>query len=553
MLHPAHLLRNEKIAAYIAANPVTLAVLLCIAWIIPGLIGHDPWKPDEAHTFGVVYQLLKNGNWVVPMLAGEPYIDKPPLIYLTAALTGTLFSPILPLHDGARLAAGVYMALTFLFIALTAKELYGSSKSWVAALMLLGCGGLLLRGHQLIADTALLAGLAMGLYALAISARRPLIAGLWLGTGLGVCILSEGLVEPVMLLLTMVLLPLVSSHWRTRQYLLTVFLALVVVTPWAVVWPLLLEARSPRLFAEWFWVENVDRLRGLFLFTPDDNFTYYVNVLPWFAWPAWPFALWSLWAEGRAGLRKPGVVLPLTAFAAFFLFLSIIGEGRDIYGMPLLLPISLLAVVSFETLQRGAANLYYWFAIILFTFFAIVGWFYWVAIDLGMPWRLWKHMMDMQPNYQSEGRVVVVVLAALFTFAWLVLLFNVKRQPERPVITWAIGMTMIWALVALLLVRYIDTGKTYRAVFTQLSQAVPASHGCIYSKSLGEPQRAMLHYFGNIRTARLEKPGTPPNCDLLIIQDRTKSPTEVGDSWHLIWEGRRPGDKLERFRLYRQS
>jgi hypothetical protein len=221
--------------------------------------------------------------------------------------------------------------------------------------------------------------------------------------------------------------------------------------------------------------------------------------------------------------------------------------------MPLLLPISLLAVVSFETLQRGAANLYYWFAIILFTFFAIVGWFYWVAIDLGMPWRLWKHMMDMQPNYQSEGRVVVVVLAALFTFAWLVLLFNVKRQPERPVITWAIGMTMIWALVALLLVRYIDTGKTYRAVFTQLSQAVPASHGCIYSKSLGEPQRAMLHYFGNIRTARLEKPGTPPNCDLLIIQDRTKSPTEVGDSWHLIWEGRRPGDKLERFRLYRQS
>ena len=553
MLHPVNLLRNEKIAALIAANPITLAVLVCIAWIIPGLIGHDPWKPDEAHTFGVVYQLLKNGDWVVPMLAGEPFLDKPPLIYLTAALTGALFSPILPLHDGARLATGVYMALAFLFIALTAKELYGSSKSWVAALMLLGCGGLLLRGHLLIPDTALLAGLAIGLYALAISARRPLIAGLWLGTGLGVCILSEGLVEPVMLLLTMALLPLVSAHWRTRQYLLSVLLALVVVTPWAVVWPLLLHARSPRLFAEWFWVENVARLRGIFLFTPDDHFTYYANVLPWFAWPAWPFALWSLWAEGRAGLRKPGVVLPLTAFAAFFLFLSILGEGRDIYGMPLLLPISLLAVVSFETLQRSAANLYYWFAIILFTFFAIVGWFYWMAIDLGMPSRLWKHMMDMQPNYQSGGRAVVVVLAALFTFAWLLLLFNVKRQPERPVITWAIGMTMLWALVALLLVRYIDTGKTYRAVFTQLSQAVPASHGCIYSKSLGEPQRAMLHYFGNIRTVRLEKPGSPPSCNLLIVQDRLKSPTEVGGSWHLIWEGRRPGDKLERFRLYRQS
>ena len=192
-------------------------------------------------------------------------------------------------------------------------------------------------------------------------------------------------------------------------------------------------------------------------------------MLPWFAWPAWPFALWGLWVEGRAGWQKPGIILPLTAFAAFFLFLSLIGEGRDVYAMSLLLPISLLAVVSFETLQRGAANLYYWFAIMLFTFFAFVGWFYWMAIDLGIPSRLWKHMMDMQPAYDSGGRALVVMLAALFTFAWLVLLFNVKRRPERPVITWAVGITMLWALVALLLIRYIDTGRTYRTVFTQLS------------------------------------------------------------------------------------
>ncbi|MEO8164054.1 MAG: hypothetical protein ABI619_01530, partial [Betaproteobacteria bacterium] len=138
MLRPAQLLRIDAIASHITENPVTLAVVLCIAWILPGLIGHDPWKPDEAHTFGVVYQLLKDGDWIVPTLAGEPYFNKPPLIYLSAALTAALFSPILPLHDGARVATGFYIALTFLFVALTAKELYGSNKSWVAALMLLG-------------------------------------------------------------------------------------------------------------------------------------------------------------------------------------------------------------------------------------------------------------------------------------------------------------------------------------------------------------------------------------------------------------------------------
>jgi hypothetical protein len=145
-----------------------------------------------------------------------------------------------------------------------------------------------------------------------------------------------------------------------------------------------------------------------------------------------------------------------------------------------------------------------------------------------------------------------VILAALFTFAWLLLLFNVKRRPERPVITWAVGITMLWALAALLLMRYVDTGSTYRTVFTQLARAVPAPHGCIYSQSLGKSQRAMLHYFGNILTVRLEKPGKRPDCDLLIIQDQWKSPTHVASSWKLIWEGRRPGDTKERFRLYQQ-
>ena len=45
--------------------------LLCIAWIIPGVVGHDPWKPDEAYTFGVVYDMLRGGSWLVPTLTGD--------------------------------------------------------------------------------------------------------------------------------------------------------------------------------------------------------------------------------------------------------------------------------------------------------------------------------------------------------------------------------------------------------------------------------------------------------------------------------------------------
>ena len=51
-----------------------------------GLLGRDPWKPDEAYSFGLVYHILQSGDWVIPTLAQEPFMEKPPLFYLTAAL-----------------------------------------------------------------------------------------------------------------------------------------------------------------------------------------------------------------------------------------------------------------------------------------------------------------------------------------------------------------------------------------------------------------------------------------------------------------------------------
>src|SRR3990172_1342050 len=169
-----------------------LVAVLCLAWILPGLIGHDPWKPDEAYTFGVVYQVLKGGSWIVPALAGETFLTEPPLFHLTAAASAKLFSWLLPLHDAARLSSGFYMALTFLFCGLAGRELNGERYGTLAALLLLGCFGLVLRSHQLINDIATLCGFMIGYYGLALALRRPLAGVLWLGTGLGVVFLAQG-------------------------------------------------------------------------------------------------------------------------------------------------------------------------------------------------------------------------------------------------------------------------------------------------------------------------------------------------------------------------
>ena len=66
------------------------------------------------------------GDWLTPRIAGEPYLDTPPLYYWVAALFARALSPwLLPLHDAARLATPLFMSLTLLFVGMTARELIG--------------------------------------------------------------------------------------------------------------------------------------------------------------------------------------------------------------------------------------------------------------------------------------------------------------------------------------------------------------------------------------------------------------------------------------------
>jgi 4-amino-4-deoxy-L-arabinose transferase-like glycosyltransferase len=228
-----------------------LVALLCVAWILPGLLAHDPWKPDEAYSFGIVYELVRGGSWVTLSLAGEPYLRDPPLYYISASLSARALGSILPLHDAARLASGIYIALALLFCALAARELNGRGRGTLAVVLLLGCFGLMLRSHQLITEIAGFAGFTMAYYGCARALRGPL-GGAWLGTGIGIVFLSQGLPEALIVLLIALVLPLIGNAWRTRQYALALGIALATAAPWLIVWPALLHLQSPELFREWW-------------------------------------------------------------------------------------------------------------------------------------------------------------------------------------------------------------------------------------------------------------------------------------------------------------
>jgi 4-amino-4-deoxy-L-arabinose transferase-like glycosyltransferase len=195
------------------------------SWAALGLFGHDPWKPDEAYTFGSVYEIAQSNQWLIPMLAGEPFLEKPPLFVATAAFFAQLLRDFLPLHDGARVATMFYVLLTLFFIGRAGRELNGKGFGWLPALLLVGAIGMTENAHRLLVDNALLCGLAMGLYGMALAPRRPYWAGFWLGTGAGIAFMAKGLIGPTLLALTAILLP-VLPHWRQWSYFRTFVVAL---------------------------------------------------------------------------------------------------------------------------------------------------------------------------------------------------------------------------------------------------------------------------------------------------------------------------------------
>lgn len=527
-----------------------LTIGICAAWILPGLIGHDPWKPDEAYTFGLVYHILQGGGWVVPMLAGEPLVEKPPLFVLTAALFAKLFSFVLPLHDGARLAGGFYVALAFGFTAAASRELNGENRGWVATLLLLGSLGLAVRAHQLITDTAQFAGFAIAAYGLALMLRRPIRGGLALGIGTGMGFMAKGLLAPSVLGITALVLIVCCRAWRNRASLIGLGIAFLIAAPCLIAWPWALYAESPELFREWFWVNDLGRVLGDA--GPDTRapVQYLAGILPWYAWPSLPLALWVLWGTRVSRFGRPAIQLPCVLFLVTFSVLSLTDNARELYAMPMLIPLALLATPAVDSLRRGASNAIYWFGVMGFTFFAVVFWVYWSGLELGIPQRLSNHLHKLQPAYVSYVRWLPFGIAVAYMLAWITLLARLKRCPERPVIVWAAGMALGWGMLMSLFIGYLDVSKSYRGMITSMTQALPAGYDCISSRGLGEPQRAMLHYQSGIITYREEVPQRSRTCDLLLVQGSRANAPEIPPGWHQVWEGTRPGEKTEYFWLY---
>ena len=70
-------------------------IIACIALCFTGIFNRDLWTPDEPRIAAISLEMSRNGNFIIPYLAGEPFIEKPPLHFaLAAGLTSILGTTI---------------------------------------------------------------------------------------------------------------------------------------------------------------------------------------------------------------------------------------------------------------------------------------------------------------------------------------------------------------------------------------------------------------------------------------------------------------------------
>jgi len=521
-------------------------IALCALYLLPGLIGHDPWKGDDTTHFGVVYSMLDGGHWLLPRLAGEIWLDSPPLYHWTAAVLAKVFGLLLPLHDAARLASGLFATIMVACLAGTARHLFGQDAGRGAALVAIGCLGLLVHAHEVQPATAFLAAAAALYCGLALLPQHPLRGGALAGAALGLGFLAVGLPALIALGPLLMLLPLLSSHLRTPTAARGMLAALAVAAPLVLSWPLALHSLEPAAFGIWWSRELAELRTGPNLPLALWNF---LKLLGWFAWPALPLALWTLWKERRR-LREPRILIPLTSFLILLAVQSAFSEPRSLNVLPLLPPLVLLAAPATLSLQRGAANAHDWFGMMTFTLLAGLIWLGWLAMVTGAPLQVAKNLARLEPGFVAHFSIPAFAVSLGLTFAWVWLIFKSPRSPQRGTAHWAAGLVLCWSLLMALWLPLIDYDRSYRAVSAALTAALPAEHGCIAGRGLGSTQRAAFHYFSGIKTVR-EGSRAAAQCRLFLTQGNLqKEALPAGTGWRKIWEGHRPSDRSERFRLY---
>jgi 4-amino-4-deoxy-L-arabinose transferase-like glycosyltransferase len=308
-------------------------------------------EPEEARYAEIPREMLAASEWIVPQYHGQPYFDKPPLLYWLTMLSYSLFG----VHDwSARLVPGLCGVLTVLTVYFWGRRVFNARIAFFGALVLALTPRFIYLGRFVATDAVLNVGIVVAVMCLHTALRGAGSRWWWLGAGLacGWGLLAKGPVAIVLIAApATVYIALNARATRPRWGDLCLFAGtmLLVAGPWYA-----LMLGEPGFAQHFFWKHHVQRFvdpfdhqKPFWFYLPD----LAVGTLPWSLLLPLGVRL-SRGSRGILDRSSRELLFPLTAAAWCLLFFSASGSKRVGYILPCFAPLALVIGVEIDYLLR---------------------------------------------------------------------------------------------------------------------------------------------------------------------------------------------------------
>jgi 4-amino-4-deoxy-L-arabinose transferase-like glycosyltransferase len=301
------------------------------------------FEPDEGRYAEIPREMLARGEWIVPYLQGQPYLDKPPLLYWLVMGSYRL----LGVHDwSARLVPALAIHLCILLTYLLGCRVVGERSAFWGAMLLSIAPGFISVGRLLVLDGLLALWITLALLAAWESMRGERLRWTWWLLSAAACalgLLTKGPVALVLfavpLLAYFLLSPPACRPGRAALLGFTI-VALAIALPWYVA----VCIRLPAFAGYFLWTHNV--IRFLSPFDHQQPIWFYAPILFAGLLPAsligksWLRFLFSADPE-CASRRFPGLGFLLLAGLWCLLFFTLSGCKLPTYILPAFPPLCL--------------------------------------------------------------------------------------------------------------------------------------------------------------------------------------------------------------------
>jgi dolichol-phosphate mannosyltransferase len=328
--------RRDAAGAKQGADLGLWSLLLIALLLFCSRLGCPLQEPEEVRYAEIPRQMLETGTWAVPVLYGQPYLDKPPLLYWLVMLSYGIFG----VHDwAARLVPGLAGVLTVLVAYAWGRRTVGRRAAFFGALALGLSARFVYLGRLLTMNGLLCLTVTTALAAAHVAVRGPRLR--WTAWLLSAAACGLGLLTKGPVALALVAVPVLAYQLldrRTAPLRWPAWLAYVAVAgALAGPWYLTAAATDPEFADYFFWRHNV--LRFVAPFDHEEPTWFYVpglllGMLPWSLLlpslvkslgrrtgpeaaerpAALGFfllsALWCLLFYSAAGCKRPGYILP---------------------------------------------------------------------------------------------------------------------------------------------------------------------------------------------------------------------------------------------------